>query len=179
MANVFVSSWIIWLDKSIFIWHSMCMCPDLVFFPKKPHSFDNEHHIVCFAKSGIPTQIDLVEGKNCPNQMEAQIQQQRQDCWATASFVTTRQPDSAPLLLKCAWFGRFVLKGIMDLKKRRIFVVVLIKKLQYWPTFALGTAMDSPFNKKQVGKYNEISGVLGEENILFGLLRSLYVLWRL
>lgn len=72
MATVFAPSWILCLDKSMFILHNMLMCPGWVFCPKKAHPFFNEHHIVCFAKSGILTQIELIEGKDCPNMIEAQ-----------------------------------------------------------------------------------------------------------
>ncbi len=71
MASVFCPNWILYLDKSMSIWHSMFTCPGWVFCPRKPHPFSNKYHTVCCAKSGILTQIEFVEGKDCPKEMEA------------------------------------------------------------------------------------------------------------
>ena len=44
MAEVFSSSWVICLDKSMSIWMSRWTCPGWVFCPRKPHPFGNEYH---------------------------------------------------------------------------------------------------------------------------------------
>ncbi len=71
MASVFCPSWILCLDKSMSIWHRMFTCSGWEFCPRKPRPFSNEYHTVCCAKSGILTQIELVEGNDCPKEIKA------------------------------------------------------------------------------------------------------------
>lgn len=59
--------------------------------------------------------------------------------------------------------GFCMLKGIVELKKRGIFVGALIKKNCYLPILFSENAINSHFNNKPVGECDAISLVLDEE----------------
>ncbi len=51
------------------IWHSMITNPDWVFFHRKPHPFGIEYHTLYCTKFGTLTQIRLIVGRDCPQEM--------------------------------------------------------------------------------------------------------------
>ena len=57
------------LDESMSIWTNQFTCPGFIFVPCKPWPFGNEYHLVCCCLSGIMWGIDLVEGKDQPNEL--------------------------------------------------------------------------------------------------------------
>ncbi len=63
-TDVFVPSWVLCLDESMSIWHSMFTCPGWVFCPRKPHPIGNEYRSVCCRVSGVMLNVELVEGKD-------------------------------------------------------------------------------------------------------------------
>ncbi len=146
MASVFVSSWILCLDESMFIWNSMFTCPGWIFCPTKPHPFGNKYHTVCCTKSVVLTQIELVEGKDCQKEL------------AAPSFAVKGKTFCLLLCLLEPYFtsgcyivldsGFCVLRGIVELKKRGTFATALIKKICYWPTMVPGKAINSYFDNK-------------------------------
>ena len=60
MASIFLASWEICLDESMYIWHSRWTCPGWIFGSWKPHTFGNEWHTACCALSGIFFVVELV-----------------------------------------------------------------------------------------------------------------------
>ena len=42
------------------------MFPGRLFCPRKPHTFGNDYHSICYGLSGIVFDIELVEGKDFP-----------------------------------------------------------------------------------------------------------------
>ncbi len=65
-TDIFVPSWVLGLDESMSICHSMFACLGWVFCPHKLHSFGNEYHSVCCGVSGVMLNVELVEGKDQP-----------------------------------------------------------------------------------------------------------------
>ena len=57
------------LDESMSVWTNQFTCPGFMFVPRKPCPFGNEYHSVCCCFSGIMWGIDLVEGKDRPNEL--------------------------------------------------------------------------------------------------------------
>ncbi len=47
----------------------MFTCSDWVFCPSKPQPFDNEYHSVCCGVSGVMLNVEFVEGKDQPAQL--------------------------------------------------------------------------------------------------------------
>ncbi len=175
MASVFSPSWILCLDKSMSIWHNMFTCPGWVFCPWKPHPFGNKYHTVCCAKSGILTQIELVEGKDRPAEMEAPEFDNKG--MTVGLLLCLLQPYFTSCQYVVLDSGFCVLKGIVELRKRGVFAGALIKKRQYWPLLVPGVAMNSHFHNKQVGKCDAISGVLDEEKyFIWGMKEPDYVM---
>ncbi len=129
MASVFVPGWILCLDESMSIWHSMFTCPGWFFCPRKPHPFGNEYHTLCCAKSGVLTQIELVEGKDRPKELP---NPQYHEMGKTVGLLMRLLQ---PYFTSCRYVvldsGFCVLKGIVELRKNGIFVRALIKKHQF------------------------------------------------
>ena len=159
MAAVFVPSWILCLDESMSIWFSMFTCPGWVFCPRKPHPFGNEYHTVCCGLSGVMTSIELVEGKDRPQEIGAP---EYEDLGGKTVGLLLR-------LLK-NYFGsaRYVvldsgfcvLKALIELKRKGVFACALIKKRRYWPSMVPGDAFDEHFIQKEVGDTDAITGAL-------------------
>ena len=60
MIFIFLTSWAICLNESIYIWNSRWICPGWIFHPRKTHPFWNEWHTACCAFSGILFFVELV-----------------------------------------------------------------------------------------------------------------------
>ena len=56
--------------------------------------------------------------------------------------------------------GFFVLQAIVELKKRGLFVVALIKKCRYWPKYVPGDEIIAHFDNKDVGDVDAIKGTM-------------------
>ena len=70
MNSKFHPSWISCLDESMSSWLNRWTCPGWVFCPRKPHPFGNEYHTICCGESGIMFQIEMVEGKDRPTELQ-------------------------------------------------------------------------------------------------------------
>ncbi len=66
LAAIFVPAWVLCLEESMSIKHSIFTCPGWVFCPRKPHPFGNAYHSMCCGISGMMMMIELVEGKDRP-----------------------------------------------------------------------------------------------------------------
>ena len=131
MEKGFLAGWVIYLDKSMSIWHQRWTCPGCIFCPRKPHLFGNEYHMACCALTNILFSIELVEGKDLPPQVAVDFKEKGK---------------TAGLLLQMLWpffyMGRYVmldsgfciLKAIIELQKVGVYSCTLIKKRKYWPS---------------------------------------------
>jgi hypothetical protein len=156
IQSIFKPGWLTCLDESMSIWFSKWTCPGWVFCPRKPHPFGNEYHSICCALSGIMFGIELVEGKDHPNEIPRYESDRfgntvgllirlTKPLWATASVVIL---DS----------GFCILKGIIELKKLGVYASALIKKRRYWPRDVPGDAMDNRLRNKGLGSTDAIYG---------------------
>ena len=157
MQTIFSSCWAICLDESMSIWHNRWTCPGWVFCPRKPHPFGNEYHTACCAKSGILFSIEIVEGKDAPQE-------------GRTSDFDDRGGKTTGLLLRMlrGYFGTgkyvildsgfCVLNALTELKKMGVFACALIKKRRYWPALVPGDAMDQHIGQLNVGESAAISG---------------------
>ena len=68
MAENFVPGWINCLDESMSIWTNRWTCPGWVFCPRKPHPFGNEYHTICCCMCGVLYRVEMVEGKDRPDE---------------------------------------------------------------------------------------------------------------
>ena len=136
----------------------------------------NEWHTICCAISGIMYWIELVEGKDRPNQMGPEEFSEKggktvglmlrmcQPIWHTGKVVIL---DS----------GFCVLKGIVELKKVGVYASALIKKRRYWPKYVDGNAINAHFATKDVGDVDAWPGELdGVSYHLFCMKEPDYVM---
>ena len=72
MKDNFLPGYMNCLDESMSVWTNKFTCPGFMFVPRKPWLFSNEYHTVCCCSSGIMWGIDLVEGKDRPQQLGIQ-----------------------------------------------------------------------------------------------------------
>ena len=175
-TDVFVPSWVLCLDESMSIWHSMFTCPGWVFCPRKPHLIGNKYCSVCCGVSALMLNVELVEGKDRP----AELNNLKYD---------DRGGKTCGLLLRmlCNYFstrryvvldsGFCVMKAIVELKKEGLFAGALIKKRRYWPALVPGDAISEYFETKSVGETDVISGKLsGIEYFIWGMKEPDYVM---
>lgn len=59
--------------------------------------------------------------------------------------------------------GFCVLKGIVELSKKGLYVAALIKKRRYWPWGVPGDAIDEAMQGSNVGEMTVIKGMLDNE----------------
>ena len=72
MKDNFLPGYMNCLDESMSMWTNKFTCPGFMFIPHKPWPFGNEYHTVCCCSSGIMWGIDLVKGKDRPQQLGIQ-----------------------------------------------------------------------------------------------------------
>ena len=148
------------LDESMSIWTNKFTCPGFMFIPRKPWPFGSEYHTVCCCSSGIMWGIELVEGKDQPPQLG---QQKYGSLGVTVGLllhllVPTFHLDFVVILDS----SFFVLKGIIELRKKGVFASVLIKKQQYWPRYIRGDEIKAHFAHKEVGDTDSWAGKLDD-----------------
>ena len=101
--------------------------------PRKPWPFGNEYHTICCYSSGIRWGIDLVEGKDRPQQLG--IQQYDNFGSTVGLLLQMLSPIYHKGFVVILDSGFCVLKGIIELRKKGVFASTLIKKRQYWPKY--------------------------------------------
>ena len=57
-------------------------------------------------------------------------------------------------------YGFCVLKGLIQLRKKRIFVCAVIKKRRYWPSMVPGIEIGDNFGRMEVGETDAIKGTV-------------------
>ena len=139
MNDNFIPGYMNCLDESMSMWTNKFTCPGFMFVPCKPWPFGNEYHTVCCCSSGIMWGIDLVEGKDHPQQLRIQ---QYDNFGSTVGLLLQML---SPIYHKCFIVildsGFCVLKGIIELRKKGVFTSALIKMRRYWPKYIKGDAL--------------------------------------
>ncbi len=129
-TEVFIPSWVLCLDRSMSIWHSISTCPGWVFCPCKPHWFGNKYHLMCCGVSGVMLNVDLVEGKDRLDKLNNPKNNKNgeKSCglllWMLCKYFLTGRYFILDL-------GFCMMKAIVELKKEGLFADALIKKRRY------------------------------------------------
>ncbi len=126
-TEVFVPSWELCLEECMLIWHLIVKCPGWVFCPHKLHPFGNKYHSMCCGVSGVMLNIELVEGKDRPAELN---NPKYNNCEGKTRGLL--------LWMLCNYFltGRYVvldlgfcvMQAIVELTKEGLFAGGLIKK---------------------------------------------------
>ncbi|KAG7359200.1 transposase IS4 [Nitzschia inconspicua] len=158
MLNTFRPSWVSCLDKSMSPWTSRWTCPGWIFVPGKQNPMGNEYLSVCCGVSKIMWRIELVEGKDAPQQT---LSPTDTDTGKTVSLLlrmlTPLRGRGMVILLNSCFC---VLKGLIELRKIGIFASAVIKKKRFWPKHVPGDMMDEHMSTKQVGDVDSLKGKL-------------------
>jgi hypothetical protein len=156
MSKIFIPSWISCLDESMSPWTSRWTCPGWMFVPRKPHPMGNEYHSICCGESGIMYGIEMVEGKDRPQQLG---RPEHGEHGTTAGLLLR--------LTRCLWFtgkvvildsGFCVLKALIELGKKGVFASALIKKRRYWPKHVAGEEIKNRFCHANPGFTERLPG---------------------
>ena len=163
MKDNFIPGYMNCLDESMSVWTNKFTCPGFMFVPHKPWPFGNEYNTVCCCSSGIMWGIDLVEGKDCPQQLGIQ---QYDNLGSTVGLLLCMlSPIYHKGFVVILDSGFCVLKGIIELRTKGVFASALIKKRRYWPKYIKGDDIKAHFKNKNMGDADSRAGTL--DNIPF------------
>jgi hypothetical protein len=140
------SSWLVYLDESMPIWHSKWTCHGWIVCSQKSHLFVNEYHTAYWSQ--VVCLIVLVEGmiyngnlglNNTPSMVKH-----------VPSYYKCRS-HTLVLEVYCArrWF--LSLTAITELRKHGLFGFALMNKHMFWSFDVPGGWMDAHHNNFKVG----------------------------
>ena len=162
MAEQFTPSWVSCLDESMSPWTNKYTCPGWMFVPRKAHPFSNEYHSVCCSTSGIMWGMELVEGKDVSHTAEHPKPKHNNHGNTVSLLLQILEPIFARGSVVVLDSGFCVLKGIIELKKRGVYVSALIKKCRYWPKYIKGDDIKSHLDDKDIGDCDAWKGQMDE-----------------
>ena len=131
-----------------------------MFVPRKPWPFGNKYHSVSCCTSGIMLGIEMVEGKDHPQQLGQPQYDNLGSSIGLLLWILTPIFFKGFIVIQDS--GLCMLKGIVKLRKKGVFASALIRKRQYWPRFIHGDEIKEHFNNKQVGDTDLWSGWLDD-----------------
>ena len=126
MNQQFSPGYVNCLDESMSVWTNQFTCPGFMFVPCKPWPFGNEYHSVCCCLSGIMWGIDLVEGKDRPNELGKKEGDEKGP--TIGLLLRMLAPIFNLGFMVILDSGFCVLKAIIELRKKGVFASALIKK---------------------------------------------------
>ena len=127
MATNFVPSWINCINESMSKWLNKYTCPGFMFIPCKPWPFGNEYHDAGCADSNIIWSLELCEGKDQPPQLNNKQFDDLGKIVGTLLRLTEPVWGSGKVFIIDSGFC--ILKAIIELQKKGIFAVALIKNV--------------------------------------------------
>ena len=68
MSKQFGPGWVNCLDESMSPWTIKYTCPGHIFLPRKPWPLGNEYHSICCCQSDVMFRVEIVEGKDRPQE---------------------------------------------------------------------------------------------------------------
>ena len=143
MAEKFIPSWINCVDESMSKWVNEYTCPGFMFVPRKPWPFGNEYHDAYCTESGIIWSVHLREGKDHQREIGAKEHDNNGKTVGTLLRLTCPISGGGKVLVLDSGFC--VLQAIVELKKKGVFAVSLIKKRRYWLKYINGDAIIQHF----------------------------------
>ena len=158
MGTNVLPSWINCIDESMSKWINEYTCPGFMYVPRKPWKFGNKYHDAGCADSKIIWALDVREGKDQPQNLGPKefnnfgkttgiLLRLTKPVWSTGKVFVL---DS----------GLCVLQALVELKKKGLFVVALIKKCRYWPKYVPGDEIIAHFDNKNEGDIDAIKGTM-------------------
>ena len=156
MRSIFLAGWVSCLDESMSIWTRKWTCPGWMFVPRKPHPKGNEYHSICCSVSGVMYGIEIVQGKDRPQQLNKPEYHEK---GKTASLLLRLcKPLFATGKLVVLDSGFCVLDALLTLKQYGVFASAVIKKRRYWPKNIPAEVIKKYFEDKAVGDCHRLPG---------------------
>ena len=161
MGETFSPSWVACLDKLMSAWTEQYSCPGCTFIPRKPHPCGNKYHMMCCGDSGILMSMELCEGKHHP----CNIAYRYSDKGSTVrKLLQMCEPIFGRGMVVIMDSSFCVLQALIELKKKGVYALAVIKKRRYWPKHVDGDSIEQHMEFKQVGdmdatKRLELDGV--------------------
>ena len=137
-----------------------------MFVPRKPWAFGNEYHDARCADSDIIWALELCEGKDCPTQLNNKKFDELGKTIGMLLHLTKPVWGSGKIFILDSGFC--VLKGIIEFKKKGVFVAALIKNQCYWPKYVPGDSIITHFQDKEIGALDALQGEL--DNVKFHIV---------
>ena len=135
MTFIFLAPWAICLNESMSIWYNRWICPGWIFCPWKPHLYGNEWHTACCELSGILFIVELVEGKAYPRQAgPLDFEDLDKKTVGLLLCMMKRYITTGKYVIIDSVF--YVLKGLVQLRKKVIFACSFVKKRRYCLTWS-------------------------------------------
>ena len=125
----FSPGWVNCLDKSTSVWTNQWTCPGWMFVPRKSHPMGNEYHSMCIGLSGVMYSIELVEGKDRPQQLPPKEHSERGQTIGLLMRLTESIHHSGRIVVVDCSFT--VLKALTKLVSVRVYSSAVIKKRRY------------------------------------------------
>lgn len=101
--------------------------------------------------------LELVEGKDHPNQMPALAHNNLSATCALLLCLTKSIWSTGKVVILDSGFC--VLKAIIELKKKGVYASALIKKRRQWPRDVPGDDINCHFDGKEVGHTDQLPGI--------------------
>lgn len=175
MQEEFSPDWLLCLDESMSKWINKWTCPGQMVVPRKPWSFGNKYNTIACSICGILYQAEMREGKSAPR---GRPPKEYASLGKTTSLVlrlTKNLYGSGSIVVMDSGF--YVVKAIVELRKKGIFSSALIKKRRYWPKYVDGDAFNAHFENKDVDSFDALKSKLdGETFYLYSMKEPDYVM---
>ena len=122
--------------------------------------FGNEYHNAGCAESDIIWALELWEGKDRPPQLNNKHFDDIRKTVGTLLRLTEPVWGSGRVIVLDSGFC--VLQVIVELRKKGLFAVALIKKHRYWPKYIPGDNIISHLAQKGIGELDALQGMLDD-----------------
>ncbi len=127
LFEAFIPGLVSSLDESVSTWINKYTCPGFFFCLKKPWSFGNKYHTIANVLSGFWYDLEIVKGKDQPQEMHPDFDEMRVTVGLLICFTKSFGTLARLLCLKVV----LGLQGIVELKNWGVFSLALIKKCCY------------------------------------------------
>lgn len=159
MTKKFIAAWVSCFDESMSKWVKKYIYPGHMVVPRKPWPLGNEYHTIACDESSILFALEMVEVKDTPRHRP--LQKEFSELGATVGLLLCLSWSLWDTLSAIFLDSVFcVLKGIIELRKKSVFALPLIKKRRYWQKYVDGDKIKEHMEAKEVGDVDAWAGAL-------------------
>ena len=156
-TKVFEPSWVSVLDESMQEWISKYTCTAWMCVGRKSHHFGNERHNIYCGLSSIMWFAEIAEVRDFPR--EHKIPEFDDIGTTLVTMLRLTRPIWNCVKVVIMDSGFCVTKGLVEIRKKGVFGVALIKKRRYWQENIKGDVIDEHFSSKDVENVDTVKQV--------------------